>query len=104
VILRPSIRSAEVHRDTRCAPTWRANYRGSLPLIVNLYRSCVGLGWLAQETMGFRLVRASRSNTQCPVSSCRVLGIGVLVVGVTSWLGEGVEPNSLEVAFDLYMV
>jgi hypothetical protein len=23
VILRSSIRSAEVHRDTRCAPTWR---------------------------------------------------------------------------------
>jgi hypothetical protein len=26
---------------------------------VNLYRSCVGLGWLAQETTGFILVRAS---------------------------------------------
>jgi hypothetical protein len=26
---------------------------------VNLYRSCVGLGWLAQETMRFILVRAS---------------------------------------------
>jgi hypothetical protein len=26
---------------------------------VNLYPSCVGLGWLAQETMGFILVRAS---------------------------------------------
>jgi hypothetical protein len=24
-----------------------------------LYRSCVGLEWLAQETTGFRLVRAS---------------------------------------------
>jgi hypothetical protein len=27
--------------------------------IVNLYRSCVGLGWLAQETMGFILVWVS---------------------------------------------
>jgi hypothetical protein len=26
---------------------------------VNLYRSCVGLGWLAQETTGFILVRVS---------------------------------------------
>jgi hypothetical protein len=25
----------------------------------------------------------------------------VLVVGVTSWSGEGVEPKSLEVVFDL---
>jgi hypothetical protein len=33
--------------------------RGSLPPVVNLHRSCVGLGWLAQETTGFRLVRAS---------------------------------------------
>jgi hypothetical protein len=30
--LRPSIRVVgEVHRDTRCAPTWHANCRGSLP-------------------------------------------------------------------------
>jgi hypothetical protein len=35
------------------------NCWGSLPPAVNLYRSCVGLGWLAQETTGFRLVRAS---------------------------------------------
>jgi hypothetical protein len=26
---------------------------------VDLYRSCVGLGWLAQEATGFILVRAS---------------------------------------------
>jgi hypothetical protein len=32
---------------------------GSLPPAVNLYRSCVELGWLAQETMRLRLVRAS---------------------------------------------
>jgi hypothetical protein len=74
---------------------------GSLPLAVNLYRSCVGLGWLAQETTGFRLVRAPRSNTLRPVSTCRIPELGVLVVGVTSWSGEGVEPKSLEVVFDL---
>jgi hypothetical protein len=33
--------------------------RGSLPSAVNLYRSCVRLGWLTRETTGFRLVRAS---------------------------------------------
>jgi hypothetical protein len=33
--------------------------RGSLPPAVNFYRSHVGLGWLAQETTGFMLVRAS---------------------------------------------
>jgi hypothetical protein len=33
--------------------------RGSLPPAVNFYRSCIGLGWLAQETTGFILVRAS---------------------------------------------
>jgi hypothetical protein len=59
MILRPSIRSTRVHRDTRCAPTWHANCQGSLPPAVNLYQSCVGLGWLAQETTGFRLVWAS---------------------------------------------
>jgi hypothetical protein len=32
---------------------------GSLPPAVNFYRSCVGLGWLAQETTRFILVRAS---------------------------------------------
>jgi hypothetical protein len=35
------------------------------------------------------------------VSSSHVPELGVLVVGVTSWSGEGVEPKSLEVAFDL---
>jgi hypothetical protein len=40
-------------------PTWRANCRSSLPLAVNIYRSRVGLGWLAQETTGCILVRAS---------------------------------------------
>jgi hypothetical protein len=35
------------------------------------------------------------------VSSCRVPDLGVFVVGVTSWSGEGVEPKSLEVVFDL---
>jgi hypothetical protein len=39
-------------------PTWRANCRGSLPPAVNFYRSRVGLGWLAQETTWFILVRA----------------------------------------------
>jgi hypothetical protein len=38
------------------------------------------------------------------VSSCRVPKLGVLVVGVTSWSGEGVEPKSLEVALDLSKV
>jgi hypothetical protein len=33
---------------------------GSLLPAVNFYRSCVGLGWLAQETTGFILVRASK--------------------------------------------
>jgi hypothetical protein len=41
-------------------PTRRADCRGSLPPAVNFYRSRVGLGWLAQETMGFILVRASK--------------------------------------------
>jgi hypothetical protein len=47
---------------TLCVPPLPVSYhgcRGSLPPTVNLYRSCVGLGWLAQETMGFILVRAS---------------------------------------------
>jgi hypothetical protein len=35
----PSIRIAgEVRRDTQCAPTWCANYRGSLPPTVDLYQ------------------------------------------------------------------
>jgi hypothetical protein len=45
--------------------------------------------------MGFILVRAYRSNTLRPVSSCRVPTPRVLVVGVTNWSGEGVEPKSL---------
>jgi hypothetical protein len=35
------------------------NCRGSLPPAINFYRLRVGLGWLAQETTGFILVRAS---------------------------------------------
>jgi hypothetical protein len=35
-----------------------------------------------------------RSNTLRPVRCCRVPELGVLVVGVTSWSGEGVEPKS----------
>jgi hypothetical protein len=30
----------------------------------------------------------------------RILELGVLVVGVTSWSGEGVEPESWEMVFD----
>jgi hypothetical protein len=41
----------KVKCDTMC--------QGSLPPVVNFYRSCVGLGWLAQETTGFILVQAS---------------------------------------------
>jgi hypothetical protein len=37
-----------------------------------------------------------RSNTLRLVWCCRVPELGVLVVGVTSWSGEGVEPKSLE--------
>jgi hypothetical protein len=74
------------------APTVGVLYRRT----VNLYRSCVGPGWLAQETPGFRLVRPLRSNTLRPVSSCRVPVRGLFVVGVTNWPGEGIEPKSLE--------
>jgi hypothetical protein len=57
---RPSIRSAEfVETRDVSLHTWRANCRGSLLPTVNVYQSCVGLGWLAQETTGFILVRAS---------------------------------------------
>jgi hypothetical protein len=100
-ILRLSIRSAEVRQDTQCAPTWRANYRGSLPPAVNLYQSYVRLGWLAQETTGLDWFGPLRSNTLRLVSSCRVLELGVFVVGVTNWSREGVEPKALEVMFDL---
>jgi hypothetical protein len=41
-----------------------------------------------------------RSNTLCPVSSCRVPELGVLVVGATSWSGEGVKSKSFGVAFE----
>jgi hypothetical protein len=75
--------------------------RGSLPLVVNLYRSCIGLGWLPQETTGLDWFGPPRSNTLRPVSSCRVLELGVFVIGVTNWSGEGVRPKSLEVVFDL---
>jgi hypothetical protein len=54
-----------------------------------------------QETVGLDWFGPPRSNTLCPVSSCRVPELGVLVVGVTSWSGEGVGPKSLEVVFDL---
>jgi hypothetical protein len=45
-----------------------------------------------------------KSNTLRPVWVCRVPELGVLVVWVTSWSGEGVEPKSLEVVFDLSKV
>jgi hypothetical protein len=35
------------------------------------------------------------------VSSCRVPELGVFVVGVTNWSGEGVRPKSLRVVFGL---
>jgi hypothetical protein len=62
---------------------------------INLCRSCVGLGWLAQETTWFILVGPLRSNTLRPVSSSRVLVLGLFVVGITNWSGEGVGPKSL---------
>jgi hypothetical protein len=68
-----------------------SNCRGSLPPTVNFYRSCVGLECLVQETTEFILVGPARSNTLRPVCSYRVLEPGVLVVGVTSWSGEGVR-------------
>jgi hypothetical protein len=61
---------------------------GSLSSAVNLYRSCIGLGWLAQETTGLDWFGPLRSNNLRPVSSCRVPELGVLAVGVTSWSGE----------------
>jgi hypothetical protein len=77
------------------------DYWGSLPSAVNLYRSCVGLGWLAQKTMGLDWFGPLRSNTLRLVSSSRVPELGVLEVGVTSWSGEDVGPKSLVVVFDL---
>jgi hypothetical protein len=41
-----------------------------------------------------------RGNTLRPVCCSRVPEPGVLVVGVTSWSGEGVEPKSREMVFD----
>jgi hypothetical protein len=41
-----------------------------------------------------------RSNTLRPVCCSRVPEPGVLVLGVTSWSGEGVEPKSREMVFD----
>jgi hypothetical protein len=38
------------------------------------------------------------------MSSCRVPELGVIVVGVTIWSGEGVEPKSQYVVFDLSKV
>jgi hypothetical protein len=78
--------------------------QGSLPLVVNLYRSCVGLEWLAQETTGLDWFRPPRSNTLRPATSGRVPELGVFVVGVTNWSGEGVGPKSLEMEFDPYEV
>jgi hypothetical protein len=73
------------------APTVEVLYRRT----VNLCQSCVGLGWLAQETTGFILIGLPRSNTLRLVLSCRVLVLGLFVVGVTNWSGEGVRPKSL---------
>jgi hypothetical protein len=41
------------------------------------------------------------SNTLRPVSRFRVPELEVFVVGVTNWSGEGAEPKSLRVVFDL---
>jgi hypothetical protein len=49
--LRPSIRVVgEVRRDTRVSLPGASNVTVLYRWIVNLYRSCVGPGWLAQET------------------------------------------------------
>jgi hypothetical protein len=40
------------------------------------------------------------SNTLRPVQCCRVPELGVPVVGVTSWSGDGVEPMSRVMVFD----
>jgi hypothetical protein len=71
------------------------NCRGPLPPAVNLCRSCVGLGWLAQETTRLYWFEPPRSNTLHPLSSFRIPGLGVFVVGVTNWSGEGLGPKSL---------
>jgi hypothetical protein len=64
---------------------------------VNLYRSCVRLGGLAQETIDLNWFGPPRSNTLRLVSSCRVPVMGLFVVGVTNWSGEGVGPKSLRI-------
>jgi hypothetical protein len=46
----------------------------------------------------------ARRNTLHPVRCYRVPELGVLVVGVTSWSREGVEPKSWEMVFDLTLV
>jgi hypothetical protein len=52
----PLVKFVETHDvPLRDAPTVTVLYRR----IVHLYRLCVGFGWLAQETTGFILVRAS---------------------------------------------
>jgi hypothetical protein len=78
-------------------PNVRVLYRQT----VNLYRSCVGLGWFAPETTGFILVRPLRSNTLRPVLSNCVPVLRMFVVGVTNWSGEGVGPKSLGIVFGL---
>jgi hypothetical protein len=50
--------------------------------------------------MGLDWFGPPRSNTLRLVSSCRVPELGVLVVGVTNWSGEGVGPKSFEVVFN----
>jgi hypothetical protein len=45
-----------------------------------------------------------RSNTLHTVSSCYVTVLGLFVVGVTNWSGEGVGPKSLGTVFDLSKV
>jgi hypothetical protein len=101
--LQPSIRSAgEVRRDTLCAPTWRANYWGSLPLdskFVSIV--CRARMVSARDNKIYTGSGPSSSNTLRPVSSCCVLALGVFVVGVTNWSGEVVGPKSLGMMFDL---
>jgi hypothetical protein len=63
VTLRLSIRSTGVRRDTQCAPTWHANYQGSLPHAVDLHRSCVGLGRLVQVLTVQNLAQVHRKPT-----------------------------------------
>jgi hypothetical protein len=41
--------------ETHDVPLPSGQLSGFLPSAVNLYRSCIGLGWLAHETMRFIL-------------------------------------------------